>query len=179
MRRLPSEGIISATLSVNLDMNSGMMRTMMTITKGMGLTGVPAAGAAALLLCMQAGAPGTAQTAGTADEAALRAKVMAFAQGHAAGAGLPLGGDADMAIEFVDLNEDGTPEGLVILKGMNWCGMRGCAAFVLDLSGPQARSIGDFIGTALTPLPDRTGQWRDIALDGRRVRFQGDAYRVR
>ena len=47
---------------------------------------------------------------------------------------------------------------------------------MLDLSGPEPERIGNFLGTELDVLPGRTGNWRDIALDGTRQVYRDGAY---
>lgn len=111
-----------------------------------------------------------------ANETALRAKVTQFIRQHENEAGIPLEKNAKVSTRLVDLNADGTPEALVIIRDANSCGSRGCTAFVLDLSGPTANSIGDLIAETLEALPSRTGQWRDISVNGRRIRFRGGRY---
>ncbi|MXQ14102.1 hypothetical protein [Microvirga makkahensis] len=118
-------------------------------------------------------APVSAQVA---NETALRAKVTQFIRRHEKEAGIPLEKDAKVSTRLVDLNADGTPEALVIIRDANSCGSRGCSAFVLDLSGPRASSIGDLIAETLEALPSRTGQWRDISVNGHRIRFRGGRY---
>lgn len=113
-----------------------------------------------------------ADAQGTADAAA-RKKVEQF-----------LGPDdhGKATIHFVDLNGDGAPEALVIRNSPEDCGTHGCSANVLDLRGPAAKDIGDFIGFDLQPLSTRTRGWRDISLTGKqnsaRLRFNGKVYSV-
>jgi hypothetical protein len=95
------------------------------------------------------------------------------------GASLPAK-ELNASIRFVDLNGDGTPEALVISNDPQDCGSRGCGAFVLDLRGPAAKGIGDFIAFDLQPLSTQTRGWRDISLIGSRnasrLRFNGQVY---
>jgi hypothetical protein len=113
-----------------------------------------------------------ADAQGTADAAA-RKKVEQF-----------LGPDdqGKATIHFVDLNGDGAPEALVIRNSPEDCGTHGCSANVLDLRGPAAKDIGDFIGFDLQPLSSQTRGWRDISLTGNqnsaRLRFNGRVYNV-
>lgn len=110
------------------------------------------------------------------NEAALRAKVTRYIAEFERGTGLKGAPKPDAAIDLVDLNGDGTPEALVVLKGGTYCGARGCTAFVLDLRGPKARSIGDFIAAELRALPTKTGGWRDIDLNGYRMVYRSGKY---
>jgi hypothetical protein len=108
---------------------------------------------------------------GTTDVAA-RKKVEQFL-----GAGLP----GKATVHFVDLNGDGVPEALVIRDGdPQDCGTHGCAANVLDLRGPAAKDIGDFIAFDFQPLSSRTRGWRDLSLTGSQnstlLRFNGRVY---
>ena len=109
---------------------------------------------------------------GTTDLAARR-KVEDYVQKNSS---LP----KEATTKFVDLNGDGTPEALVIFADPNDCGTHGCSAFVLDLSGPAAKDIGDFIAFDLQPLSSKTRGWRDISVigsrNGTRVRFNGQVY---
>jgi hypothetical protein len=113
-----------------------------------------------------------ADAQGTTDAAAKK-KVEQFL-----GAGLP----GKETVHFVDLNGDGVPEALVIRDGdPQDCGTHGCTANVLDLRGPAAKDIGDFIAFDLQPLSGRTRGWRDISMFGsgnskRVVRFNGRVY---
>jgi hypothetical protein len=107
------------------------------------------------------------------DDAAAKRKVEKF-----------LGPDSHgkATINFVDLNGDGTPEAIVIRSGLDDCGSHGCAANVLDLHGPAAKDIGDFIAFGLQLLSSQTRGWRDITLVGNgknaTLRFNGQVYSV-
>ena len=113
-----------------------------------------------------------------ANEFAVRAKVTQFIKEiEKETSEFDPGGKVQVSTRFVDLNADGTPEALVIVRTPHGCGSRGCEAYVLDLRGPAARIIGEYIGNKLEALPSRTGGWRDILLDGRRrIRFRGGQY---
>jgi hypothetical protein len=93
-----------------------------------------------------------------------------------------LGAPGKATVHFVDLNGDGVPEALVIRDDdPQACGTHGCSANVLDLRGPAAKDIGDFIAFDLQPLSGRTRGWRDISMFGsgnskRVVRFNGRVY---
>jgi hypothetical protein len=107
------------------------------------------------------------------NDAAAKKKVEQFL-----GAGLP----GKATVHFVDLNGDGVPEALVISNDQQDCGTRGCAANVLDLRGPAAKDIGDFIAFDLQPLSSKTRGWRDISVIGSRnsgrARFNGRVYSI-
>lgn len=118
---------------------------------------------------------GAAGSGGQACEAAPQAKVTAFVDRVAAEAGLPIPRTA-VKTEFVDLNGDGVPEALVRIEDANWCGARGCSAFVLDLKGPQARSLGDFTAQDMRPLATRTAGWRDISVNGVSQKYRAGRY---
>ncbi len=112
---------------------------------------------------------------GTADVTAKK-KVEKFL-----GAGLPAK-ELKASIKFVDLNGDGIPEAIVMSTDPQDCGSHGCSTNVLDLRGPAAKDIGDFIAFDLQPLSSRTRGWRDLAITGNRktnvVRFNGRVYSV-
>ncbi len=113
-----------------------------------------------------------ADAQGTTDAAAKK-KVEQFL-----GAGLP----GKATVHFVDLNGDGVTEALVISGDPQDCGTHGCAANVLDLRGPAAKDIGDFIAWDLQPLSSKTRGWRDISVIGSRnsgrARFNGRVYSI-
>ena len=71
-----------------------------------------------------------------------------------------------LKVTAIDLNGDGANEAIVTVTDPGWCGENGCTIFVVDLSGGQARTIGEFIGMSLTPGKGRTGEWRDLMLRG-------------
>jgi hypothetical protein len=106
-----------------------------------------------------------------------RAKAMAFLAQDIADARRS-GSNPKVFLDLVDLNGDGIPEALARIESPYSCGSHGCAAYVLDLSGPSARSIGDFIRLAfsLKVLPTKTGAWRDVSLDGTKHVFQAGKY---
>ena len=119
--------------------------------------------------------PGKLNAQGTADVAAKK-KVEQFLR-----AGDPAK-ELKASIKFVDLNGDGIPEAIVISTDPQDCGSHGCSTNVLDLRGPAAKDIGDFIAFDLRPLSSRTRGWRDLAITGNRnrniVRFNGRVYSV-
>ena len=96
-----------------------------------------------------------------------RAKAMAFIQPE----GEP---KTKFSLNLVDLNGDGIPEALARVEDS--CGSRGCTAYVLDLSGPTARSIGDFTAHTLKALPTKTGAWRDVSVNGYKQVFKAGKY---
>ncbi|MFG1359938.1 hypothetical protein [Xanthobacter pseudotagetidis] len=71
-----------------------------------------------------------------------------------------------LKVAAIDLNGDGANEAIVTVTDPGWCGENGCTIFVVDFSGGQARTIGEFIGQSLTPGKGRTGEWRDLVLRG-------------
>lgn len=109
-------------------------------------------------------------------EVDLRQKIIDFVWRGTASADLRPDAEADIHIEFVDLNEDGTPEAFVFSRRDHDCGSRGCAAYVLDLSGPDATSLGDFIGSKLEAAAGRTNGWRDILLEGQKFVYRSGTY---
>lgn len=118
-----------------------------------------------------------AEAAGPGEDA-LRDKAMAFVAAFVESAGLPLGQNDTVTIELVELNGAPPREAFVIVKGRKWCGSHGCSAFVLDLSGPQAASIGDFISAEFEALSGTTNGWRDIAINESRRVYREGAYRM-
>jgi hypothetical protein len=109
------------------------------------------------------------------DSGAYRAKAMAFLAPDI-GDARSNGSNDKVVLNLVDLNGDGVPEALARIEGLSSCGSRGCAAYVLDLSGPTARSIGDFIAHSLEVLPTKTGAWRDVSVDGYKQTFHEGKY---
>jgi hypothetical protein len=116
--------------------------------------------------------PATAQV-----DPAAQDKVVRFVGAFAAGANVRLDPDVRIEITFVDLNRDGAKEALVIIRDPTWCGTRGCSAFALDLSGPDARSVGDFTAHELSPLGTVSNGWHDVTLGSGRFVFDGARYR--
>jgi hypothetical protein len=111
-----------------------------------------------------------------ADDADLRAKAEAFARSSVASAGIPLGDRDSIRVELVELNGSAPSEAFVYVEGPGWCGASGCQATVLDLSGPEAVSVGDYIATRLEAAPATTGGWSDITVNGHRHVFRGGRY---
>lgn len=105
-----------------------------------------------------------------ADTQAYRAKAMAFLVQDITDE------NPKVTLDLVDLNGDGIPEALARIETPSECGTRGCTAYVLDLSGPTALSIGDFIAQSLKVLPTKTGVWRDVALNGIKMSFHAGRY---
>jgi hypothetical protein len=106
-----------------------------------------------------------------ADMKAYRAKAMAFLMQDM------VDKNPNISLDLVDLNGDGIPEALAVIESPSDCGTRGCTAYALDLSGPTARSIGDFTAQSLKPLPTKTGAWRDVALSGVKMSFHAGGYK--
>ena len=100
----------------------------------------------------------------------MRAKVDAFIR-----RAYPAVDPARVHVEYADVNSDGEPEAFVIIRDRTSCGEDGCA-LVLDLGKPTAREIAAFAGGELRALQTKSGSWRDIMLDGRRLRWRNGAY---
>src|SRR5262245_39529634 len=94
----------------------------------------------ALVVCLAA-VPFSGSVLAQAEE---RAKVMRFVTKFLRDSGAPTVNPA-VSIRLFDLTGDGHAEALVIINSAQTCGARGCSAFALDLSRPEARSVGDFI----------------------------------
>jgi len=133
--------------------------------------------AAGALIAIATGIAATAPAMTAQSNATLRAKVQRFVADFVRTSGVRGARPPRHSTKFVDLNGDGTPEALVVLQGALFCGARGCSAWVLDLRGTKARSIGDFTAATLDVLPSRTGRWRDISLNGVRMRYRNGRYR--
>ena len=87
-------------------------------------------------------------------------------------AGNQAGSTANFSIQLVDLNGDGVPEALVIDTSPDSCGSHGCAANILDLTGPKARSMADLLGFDLKALSSKTGGCTPIICSSvKRTRF--------
>jgi hypothetical protein len=136
-----------------------------TVTKHLLVPPLLAAGALFLLPC----------TPTFALDSSYRAKAMAFLAQDIADA-RSSGSNPKVFLNLVDLNGDGIPEALARIESPYSCGTMGCTAYVLDLSGTTARSIGDFTAHTLTVLPTKTGPWRDLSLDGTKLVFQAGKY---
>ncbi len=78
-------------------------------------------------------------------------------------------------VEYADLNGDGLPEAFVIVRDAKSCGEDGCA-LVLDITAETTREIAAFAGNDLRALQTKSGGWRDISLDGRRLRWRNGSY---
>ena len=77
----------------------------------------------------------------------------------------------------MDLNGDGIAEALARIESPDSCGSHGCTAYILDLSGPTARSIGaDYMALSLKVLPTKTGAWLDVSVNGFKQVFQAGKY---
>src|SRR5579863_9414328 len=96
-------------------------------------------------------------------DSSYRAKALAFLAQDIADA-RSSGSNPKVFLDLVDLNGDGIPEALARIESPYSCGSHGCTAYVLDLSGPTARSIGDFIAFRLKVLTTKTGAWRDVSV---------------
>lgn len=129
---------------------------------------------AAISLMLLAGAARAAEP----DDNVLRGKAMAFVAAFLDSAGLPLGDNDTVTVDLVELNGESPREAFVMVKGRKWCGSRGCSAFVLDLSGLEAASVGDFIAFEFEALPGTMNGWRDIAINGSRRVYRDGAYRM-
>ena len=108
-------------------------------------------------------------------DSSYRAKAMAFLAQDITDA-RSSGSNPKVFLNLVDLNGDGIPEALARMESPDSCGTRGCPAYVLDLGGPTARSIGDFTAHSLTVLPTKTGAWRDVSVNGFKQVFQAGKY---
>ena len=107
----------------------------------------------------------------------LHGKVMQFIDELQTGAGINQP-PPPMDLQFAELNGQEPPEALLLLQGLTWCGARGCSAFILDLSGTEARELGRFIAAAtLEPLVSETNGWRDLSINGVPVTFRDGQYR--
>lgn len=126
-------------------------------------------------LLVTAAAPVAGQDITKLNEAALRVKVAQFVAAFAQSSGIPRG-KPQTVTQFVDLNGDGRLEALTVIQDLPFCGASGCTAFVLDLTGTKARSIGDFFGESLKPLASKTNGWQDLSVDGHRATFANGKY---
>lgn len=100
----------------------------------------------------------------------MRAKVEAFVK-----RGYPAVEPAKVRVEYADINGDGLPEAFVIIRDIKSCGEDGCA-LVMDVTAETAREIAALAGGDLRALQTKTGGWRDISLDGRRLRWRNGTY---
>lgn len=79
-------------------------------------------------------------------------------------------------VEYADINSDGMPEAFVIVTDAKACGIDPCA-LVLDITETSASEIAAMTGTEIRALQTKTGKWRDIMLDGKRLRWQDGIYK--
>ncbi|MEM6623775.1 MAG: hypothetical protein AAF674_16210 [Pseudomonadota bacterium] len=100
-----------------------------------------------------------------------RTKALAFAAAQA-------GGDVPeiRRLEMVDLNRDGVPEAFLILGG-KFCGARLCDGYVLDLSGEDAKPLGNWAIATLRPSTTMLNGWRDLEVNGSTLRYLRGRYR--
>lgn len=110
-----------------------------------------------------------------ASTAAYRAKALAFLAGEGSSASAAAF-NPHFSVTLIDLNGDGVPEALVTDSSPDACGSHGCSANVLDLRGPKARSIGDFISWDVKALSSKTGGWLDISIGEHKQVFRGGKY---
>jgi len=104
--------------------------------------------------------------------AEMRAKVEAFV-----GKSYPLvGQDRRIHVEYADINSDGSPEAFVIVTDPKACGEGPCA-LILDVTDERAQEVATLVGTELRALQTKTGKWRDVMLDGKRLRWQDGTYK--
>jgi hypothetical protein len=108
-------------------------------------------------------------------DSSYQAKAMAFLAQDIADA-RSNGSNPKVFLTLVDLNGDGILEALARIESPDQCGSRGCTAYVLDLSGPTARSIGDYSALSLKVLPTKTGAWQDVSVNGFKQVFQAGKY---
>lgn len=121
-----------------------------------------------LVLVLVAAVPATAQEIPSVTE--MRAKAEAFVK-----RAYPAFEPTRARVEYADLNGDGLPEAFVIVRDARSCGEDGCA-LVLDIAAETAREIAAFAGGDLRALQTKSGGWRDISLDGRRLRWRNGSY---
>ncbi len=87
-----------------------------------------------------------------------------------------------------DLNEDGTPEAVVLFQGKDWCANTGCSLAILQ-SGPHGyRPISRTVRVKAPVVisTDKTNGWRDLLVSSGgagtaplrrvRLRFTGSGY---
>lgn len=118
------------------------------------------------------------------DEAA---RVLDYIGGEMLGADLAEGMRAEVLLELVDLNGDGSNEALVYIYGSSWCGSGGCNLFVLRAAGESYEEMA-MMTVAKPPigvLETSTDGWRDLFVSvggggvepgARRMRYNGETY---
>lgn len=69
--------------------------------------------------------------------------------------------------EFIDLNDDGVLDALVVLSSTDWCGTGGCTMLVFEGydKGFRLVSSSTLIQTPLTVSETRSNGWRDLVVD--------------
>jgi hypothetical protein len=85
--------------------------------------------------------------------------------------------------QYVDLNDDGQDDALVVLTGPEWCGTGGCTLLVLAKQGDGFRVVSKstLIQTPLLVSETRTKGWRDLIVEVRgggmaALKFDGTGY---
>lgn len=83
-------------------------------------------------------------------------------------------------IAKVDLNNDGKPDYIVMVRGSYWCGSRGCSASVYLFENGAYRDVLDLTAHDVELGNGSTNGMRDIVLNGAiRWVWDGKAYVVR
>lgn len=75
--------------------------------------------------------------------------------------------ETEYRVEYVDLNEDGINEALVLLSGSYWCGTGGCnmAVFEGTTEGYSLSSNLSLINAPVWVSPTRSSGWNDLIVE--------------
>lgn len=97
----------------------------------------------------------------------VRTSVQAFMADELANAREANGFDATLNAHRVDLNNDGTPEVIVVVEHPFVCGTGGCLTYVFEISSGTATPIVEVLSRGNIALGNgSTGDWRNLVIDG-------------
>jgi hypothetical protein len=97
----------------------------------------------------------------------VRMSVQAFMADELAVAREANGFDATLNAHLVDLNNDGTPEVIVVVEHPFVCGTGGCLTYVFEVSSGTATPIVEVLSRGNIALGNgTTGDWRNLVIDG-------------
>jgi hypothetical protein len=112
-----------------------------------------------------------------------KASVQTAVSNYFQGQNVSLPADQEWMTQYVDLNDDGQEDALVVLTGPEWCGTGGCTLLVVakEANGFRVVSKSTLIQTPLVVSETRTNGWRDLIVEVRgngmvALKFDGKGY---